>query len=93
MKFIRTVLQKSDHLRGKELPPRKLEFEHFWAIGLFTSDGDFCGQFQRDLRRADCGCKWRHMEKAFYTAIHSLSFVQKMGVWSGIEYSIPKYLV
>ena len=78
MLIIRSMLESFDHERGRNLPCTKLEFAHLWAIGLFTSDGDFCSQFQNDLRDSSSGCKWRQMEISFQNGLECLRFAQKM---------------
>ena len=79
MRLIRSVLEKFDDQRGKgQLPSRKLEFNNIWSILLFTSDGDFCSQFQKDLRNSLSGCKWMIMDTLFGHGLEILQFVQKI---------------
>ena len=79
MRAIRSILNLFDHERGRKLPTKKLEFEDIWSIGIFTSDGHFCSEFQKDLRNSQIGCKWKIMQSAFDSGLEYLDFVQKMG--------------
>ena len=87
MTKIRTILQTNDHKRGtKDLQvTRRVEFDHICAVGLFTADGCFCSQFQKDLRDSQSGCKWSLMEGSFRTALKSLHFAQKIGNSQSIQ--------
>ena len=38
-----------------------------------------CSQFQSDVRKGYCGCKWTFMKKYFTHALKNLDRIQKMG--------------
>ena len=78
MTTIREILEYFDELRGRLLPPNKLQFDHIWSISIFTSDGDFCNTFEKHLR-LNGGCKWRFTTSLLENGLKSLKFVQKMG--------------
>ena len=81
MRKIRSILNHFDDQREIKIPSSKLRFEDIWSIGIFTSDGGFCSQLQKDLRSSQIGCKWRCMQIAFTCGLGYLVFVQTMGEW------------
>ena len=63
---VRYVFQMNDDKRGKqEFPATRLQFADICAVGLFTTDDMFCGEFQRCLRSHQSGCKWEFTRNAF----------------------------
>ena len=79
MRLILKELKSYDHLRGSKLPSRELKFEDIWAIGLFTTDGDLCSEFQKNKRDKRSGCKWSQFEGCLHIGLQILRFIQKMG--------------
>ena len=86
MKLIQSKLKHCKKFQAK------VSFEDIWAVGLFTSDGNLCNQFQRDKRSSHCGCKWRHFSERISRAIDWLENVQKMGWDNGsAKFSFQKW--
>ena len=80
MAKIRKILSENESEAQKERI-YEMRFIDLWSIGLFTISEQFCSEFQSDLRKANCGCKWKHMTNAFENGLSCLNFVQKMGVY------------
>ena len=73
LKIIRSILNKFDHEKGKQLPPSEFAFGNLWSIVLFTSDETLCNQFQKDSRNSQMGCKWAYMGVFFYQRCESIA--------------------
>ena len=75
MKLIKKVLRKSrrDDKLPKNMTYGEFEFEHLWTIVLFTSDKQFCNEYQKDLRK-EVGCKWRCMEVLLCESIDTVIY-------------------
>ena len=76
MYFIQKKLTEYCHKSNRLY--KQLKLDQIWSIVIFTTDGDFCSQYQRDLRNQNYGCKWIQMQHCFTRALDVLSFAEHM---------------